>query len=248
MGPFIEDGKYKVLEVLQELEGYKSCLCIDVETNNHYRPLIFNIYEKEGDIRRYLPAFYSLDKNKFSDFVQVKSGRHKIIAIFEYHEGVNIQDFFRDNKTMDFEKRLTYATKLLQESLILDATVDFISLPCLELDNFVVSESSNAVMINFLIPPLRENTRTKGAQCATLLEAIFIKDRYVPEILWEFINAIRDNQGENIVSIFSKWKNLLPELLMEHQKLRKETWLGYLLRRLKQRWRRIKKPRFRRSF
>ena len=234
MGPVIEEGKYKVLEVLQELEGYKTCLCIDVETNNHYRPMIFNIYENEEDIRSYLPIFYSLDREKFSDFIEVVSGRHCIIAMFHYHEGVRLRDFLKENKKMDFEKRLAYATKLLQECLILDATTDRISLPCLDPDHIVVAESSQKVNLNYWIPPLREHRSTKGARCATLLECIFIKDRYVPERLWEFIQRIRENESVNLVAVFSQWKVLLPELLQEHQSLRKETWPAYLLRRLKQ--------------
>ncbi|WP_018212980.1 hypothetical protein [Desulfitobacterium hafniense] len=241
MGPFIEDGKFKVLEVLQELEGYTACLCIDVETNNHYRPMVFNIYEKEEDIRRYLPAFFNLNKEQFTDFIRVVSGKHCIFAIFAYHEGVKLRDFFKDGKTPEFEKRVAYATRLFQECLILDAMPDLISLPCLEPDHMVVIEQANRVRINYVIPPLAPRRKAKGEQCAALLECIFKQDRYVPEGLGEFIAHLRLHEQVSIVSAFSQWKELAPGLLTEHQNLLKETWWAYGLRRLKQLWQRKKR-------
>ena len=115
MGTLIQGGKYQVLEVMEEQDGYKACLCIDVETNNHYRPMIFNIYEEAEDIKRLLPVFYDIDRSQCTDFIHVMSGKHHITAAFEYHQGEELRDFFGRMDRYDFEMRCSYTYLLLEQ-------------------------------------------------------------------------------------------------------------------------------------
>jgi len=235
MDTLIQGGKYQVLEVIDDRDGYKACLCIDVEINNHYKPMIFNIYEKEEDIRRFLPVFFYINKDQCTDFVRVMSGKHNIISVFEYHQGVKLPDFFKQIEKFDFELRCKYTHLLLKECLILDALADCIAYECLNPDNIVIYEESQKVMINYIIRPNHiDGKNFKGKQVATLLECIFVKNRYVPDKLWDFLADLRRNENINIVGIFSKWKEIEGVLIDEHKKLKKETFAAYLIRRFKQ--------------
>jgi hypothetical protein len=241
MQTLIQEGQYQILEVLEAQDGYKACLCIDVETNNHYKEMIFNIYEKDEDIRRYLPSFFALSHGICSDFVRVMSGCHSITAVFEHHSGTKLKDFFIKLDKNDFETRANYAFMLLEECLILDAMEDFIAYGVLSPEHIVISEKAKKIMINYIIPPCGEiPDNFKPQKLAELFEIIFIKNRYVPDQLWSYIEDLKENRYTNIVSAFSKWKEVSDTLFEEYKKLRKETLLGYWKRKLLSRFK-IKK-------
>lgn len=234
MDTLIQGGKYQVLEVLEDQDGYKACLCIDVETNNHYKPMIFNIYERDEDIRRFLPVFFNMSKEQCEDFVRVMSGKHNITAVFEYHQGVKLPDFFKQKDKDDFETRFKYAHLLLEECLILDTLADYIACECLNPDNIIISEESQKVMINYIIRPNGNYGKdSKSKRLLALLECIFVQNRYVPDNLWVFFDYLRKNENINIVGAFSQWKEIENVLIEEHKNLKKETFAAYLIRRLK---------------
>jgi len=219
MDTLIQGGKYQVIEVLEAEESYKACLCIDVETKNDYRPMIFNIYEKHEDIRRFLPKFYSLDQEQHTDFIRVMSGQHSITAV-----------------------RSKYAFLLLEACLMLDTIPDFIAYSCLEPGNIIVSEKSQKVMINYIIRPLEIGDEPfKWRKVAYLLEQIFVKNRFVPDEIWEYIDDLKQNEDEGIVGAFSRWKEISEGLLAEHKRLKQEKLISYYIRRLKRSRQRMKR-------
>lgn len=234
MQTLIQGGKYQVLEVLEQQEGYKACLCIDVETNNQYKPLVLNIYEKSEDIRRFLPAFYRMSREQNSEFSGVMSGQHSITAVFAYHPGDKLGSFFRQVSKDDFELRSKYAFLLLEACLLLDAGEDFIAYSCLEPENIVIAEKLQKVMVNYIIRP-RETIEKpyKWGKLANLLEHIFIRNRYVPDGVWDYIEDLKQNRDESIVSAFSRWKEISPGLMEEHKRLKKETLISYIIRLVK---------------
>jgi len=242
MDTLIQGGKYQVIEVLEAEESYKACLCIDVETKNDYRPMIFNIYEKHEDIRRFLPKFYSLDQEQHTDFIRVMSGQHSITAVFEYHLGIKLQNFFIQVDQEDFELRSKYAFLLLEACLMLDTIPDFIAYSCLEPGNIIVSEKSQKVMINYIIRPLEIGDEPfKWRKVAYLLEQIFVKNRFVPDEIWEYIDDLKQNEDEGIVGAFSRWKEISEGLLAEHKRLKQEKLISYYIRRLKRSRQRMKR-------
>lgn len=234
MDTLIQGGKYQVIEVLEAENGYKACLCIDVETNNHYKPMLFNIYENDEDIRRLLPEFYDLGQKKYSGFIRVMSGQHSIMAVFEHNSGVRFTDYFQRLNKDNFELRCKYASLLLEECLVLDAAPEFMAYACLEAENLVVSEKLEKVKINYILRPWGYKYKGfKGEKLARLLELVFVRNRYVPDGLWEYIEDLKCNEGLNVVAAFSGWKEIKDSLLEEHKQLRKEAFPAYLLRRLK---------------
>ncbi|MGI6120370.1 MAG: hypothetical protein ACOYIB_07375 [Desulfosporosinus sp.] len=245
MDTLIQGGKYQVLEVIEAEEGYKACLCIDVETNNDYRPMILNIYEKYEDIRRFLPQFYSLNQEQHAEFICILSGQHSITAVFEYHPGVKLPNFFQNVDKEDFELRCQYASKLLEACLLLDTVPDFMAYACLEPENIIISEKKQNVMINYIIRPLEIGDEPfKWRKLASLLELIFVHNRYVPDKTWEYISELKQNRDDNIVGAFSRWKEISESLLEEHKILKEEKFISYIMRRLK----RIIRQRLKRMF
>ena len=248
MDTLIQGGKYQVIEVIEAEEGYKACLCIDVETNNDYRPMIFNIYEEFEDIKRFLPKFYSLDQEQHTEFIRVMSGQHSITAVFEYHSGMKFQNFFMQVDKEDFELRSKYAFLLLEACLMLDTVPDFIAYSCLEPDNIVISEKLQKVMINYIIRPLETvNQPFKWKKILSLLEHIFVKNRFVPDEIWEYIEDLKQNRDDSIVGAFSRWKEISGGLLEEHKRLKQEKLISYNLRRLKRFFRQRLKRFFKRN-
>ncbi len=239
MDTLIQGGKYQVLEVLEIEEGYKAYLCIDVETNNDYRPMIFNIYEKASDIRRFLPEFYSLNREQHPEFIDIMTGQHSITAVFEYHYGPELLNFFEQVDKEDFELRSKYAFRLLEACLMLDTVPDFIAYACLEPDNIIILEKNQKVRINYLIRPLEMgNEPFKWKKLAYFMDHIFVKDRYAPDEIWEYIEDLKQNRDDSIAEAFSRWKEIYEGLLEEHKRLKQEKWLAYRVRRLKEFFRR----------
>lgn len=246
MDTLVQGGKYQVLEVLEANEGYKACLCIDVETNNDYRPMVLNIYENPSDIRQYLPEFYSLNQEQHSEFIGIMTGQHNITVIFEYHSGEKFLNFLQGVAKEDFELRCKYAFMLLEACLILDTVPDFIAYACLEPENIVVSDKKQKVMINYIIRPLEiGNGPFKWGKLAFLMDHIFVKNRFVPDEIWDYIADLKQNKDNNIAGAFSRWKEIYEDLLAEHKRLKQEKLIAYWIRRLKkffrQRLKRLRK-------
>jgi hypothetical protein len=234
MQTLVQGGIYQVLEVLEQQEGYRAYLCINVETNNNYKPLILNTYENCENIRRYLPSFYDLKHEHSTDFVELLSGEHSITAVFQYHEGKKLKDFSRQLNKEDFEIRCKYACLLLEACLLLDAMVDFIAYSCLEPENIIIMDKIEKVGINYIIRPVDILEKPfKWKKIANLMEIIFIKNRFVPDELWDYIDELKQNKDESIVSAFSHWKQIYPTLLEEHKRLKKESMQAYIIRWLK---------------
>lgn len=238
MQTFIKDGKYQVLEILSESEGFRSCLCIDVETDNQYRQMILNTYESAQVIRRFIPAFYAMRSGNCGDFIDAVSGPHSITAVFTYHEGVHFSEFFERLDRDDFELRLDYASLLLETTLIFDIMEGFIVGAVFNSDHIVVLEKAKKVAVNYIIPPGRSETDGfKRRQTAALFRMIFKKNRFYPDAVFEYIRSLEeDKRNLSMVEILAEWKKIESGLLEEHEKLKKESIFAYLIRRIKQKF------------
>lgn len=235
MQTLIHNGKYQIQEILHKQEGFRACLCIDVETNNHYKPMVFNIYENDDDIRRYLPLFFTINKGQCPDYLQVMSGEHTITAVFEYHGGERLADFFSRVDKYDFALRMKYATLLMKEFLMLDAVDDIIACSALNQNHIRVMEKDESVRLNFILMPYSGEVPAhfKPHKLAEFLCVVFKKNRYVPELLWDFVDELKNNKHDDFVAAYSVWKSMCDRLEDEHEELKKESLWMYALRRIK---------------
>jgi len=235
MQALIHGGKFKVMEVLENRDKFKAYLCMDVETNDHYRQFIFNIYEDSEIIKKYLPTFYAMTNGSSSDFIRVLSGPHSITAVFQYHNGRRFTDYFSRLAKEDFAQRVELASKLLETCLILDTVADFIAYAGLCPQNIVVSGQPQGFRFNFVVLPV-ENipANFKGEKMAALFRIMFVKNRFLPEALEEFIHWMQNLDCANMAGLFSSWKEIQEQLVPAHQKLLKEKLPAYIIRKMKQ--------------
>ena len=235
MQTLIQDGKYQVIKLLRQNAGFTSCLCINIETSNHYQPLIVSTYESADSIRRYLPAFYAMRDSPCSDFIDMSTAAHSISAVFTYHEGIQLPEYFARVDKDDFELRMHYADKLFLEALILDALDDCIAYAVLSPECVVVDKLAEKVHFNYIVPPLDGIPPDyKSQRTAEILKTIFEKNRFVPDGVPDFINALGGTmKTDDIVEIYAKWKHAESGFLDEYEILKKETLPAYFSRRIK---------------
>ena len=235
MNTLILDGKYQVQEVLTACEGFRACLCIDVETDSGYRPVIVNTYTRDDDIRRLLPAFYDMRESGSPGLVRVVPGLHSVSAIFDCRRGTRLASFFGRNCRSDFAERCHYAHQLLETCLLLDTVPDFIAHACLSQENIMVLPATRQMAMQWILPP--EEIREPGfrpRKMALLLSCLFEKNRFLPEAVPGFIGELMTGECPSLAAALSKWKDLRNAVLEEHRRLLAEPWLRSVLRRLRQ--------------
>jgi hypothetical protein len=233
MQTLLKDGKYQILEILHESPGFRSCLCIDVETDNNYKQIILNTYEDAKEVRRLLPVFYAMRGGECSDFIDVISGTHNISSVFAYHDGMKISEFFSRADKDDFEIRHFYTNALLEAVLILDVLDDFIACGALCDERIAIEDKNKKLSINYILPPdIEEMLDFKRIKTSKVLRLIFKKNRFVPDEVYEFIKSLeQDEQNfKSMVDIYAAWKNIEGNLMSQYEKLRKETFSAYLIR------------------
>jgi hypothetical protein len=131
----------------------------------------------------------------------------------------------------DFELRSKYAFLLLEGCLMLDTVPDFIAYSCLEPENIVISEKTQKVRINYIIRPLEIGDEPfKWRKIAFLFEHIFVKNRFVPDEIWDYIEDLKQNRDDNIVGAFARWKEISGGILEEHIRLKQEKLIYYCIR------------------
>lgn len=233
----VKNGQYQVLEVLYESRGFRSCTCIDVESDNSYKQMILNIYETPGDIRRLLPDFYALCDIGCSDLIEVFPGEHSLWAVFAWHSGTKVSEYFAKLDINDFETRFFYAKALLKKLLALDMLQDSIAYMAFQTEHLVIQETRKKVHINFILPPHTHIFQGyKQRQAVDMLRSIFLPNRYVPNTVFSFINSIEQNEQQfsSIKDIYMNWKRMEERVMQEHQELRSESTVDYLKRIAKQ--------------
>lgn len=234
MTTLILDGKYQVQEVLTAGDGFRACLCIDVETDSGYRPVIVNTYEREEDIRRLLPAFFRMREEGFPSLVRIVTGRGSLSVVFESRRGVRLGQHFGRGCRSDFEERCIYAHALLETALLLDTVPDFMAHACLSPENVMVLPSTRQMALQWVLPP--EEIREAGFRTrnmAVLLSGMFVRDRFLPESVTAFIDDLLKGRCPSLATALSRWRELQKTLPGEHRKLLAETWFRSIVRRLR---------------
>jgi hypothetical protein len=236
MQTLMQDGKYQVMELLSKRDGFEACLCIDIETSNHYRPVIVSRYRAAESIKGCLPAFYGMLGGPCSDFIDVKTETHGICTIFQYHEGTDIRTFFDGIEKDDFALRVTYADNLFKAALELDTLADFIANNALLPAHVIIEKYNGQLGFNHIIPPdFFVPKQYKAERMALLLRIIFVQNRYTPEDVFTYIEQLgaEPMASENIVAFYAAWKRIEPALLEKFAQYKNESLTGYLKRRIK---------------
>lgn len=227
----INSGKYKVNEILKAHDDYCAMLCSDVTVNSS-KVYLANQYCGEY-IRTLLPLFYNLGKNRISAFLGLCAQDGSFSAIFVYREGVDFNDFF-SSRICEYDEGLKFADSLLRSALEFDLTDDIIASYGLRVENAVVDVVGGQVYFNMVLEPTaceRGNFRT--VRLGKMLDAIFKRDRYFPELIDEYIEKLISGAFESCSAAYSAWRSIQTDAEKKRKEYLKEDLLKYIGRRIK---------------
>lgn len=244
MQGIIEDGRYRIIEVLRSGEGYEACLCNDVTRNDDYAPLLFNVYSRKNEIKLFLPLYYAMKDSGYRDFVRLVTSDGNVCAVFTYHPGERFSTFFARHPNEKFEEKLIYADRLLSAALETDMLDGAIVCGALSEENAVVDEKDLSVYFNVIAPPqaVRENG-FRAKRLGRMLAMIFPPDRYLPAEITDFIESLTsfDDNDADCVEIYSMWRRVCEQARETRRLYEKESLTQYLSRKAKEKKRRLQK-------
>ena len=224
-----------MLENLFSETGYSASICIDIETKNNFKPLIFNIYSKPDFVNRFLPLFYGVDSGICDSFHRIIPGSRCIMAVFDYFQGVPLKDQLKTIPAADYPARAQIIGQLLDAVLVLDMLPPVFAISALGEPNTVYIKKDNTVRLNFLIKPVPDPAvdETKDAFTGYMEQAI-VKNRYLPDLAVDFLKKVQSGELTGFVQINAAWRGIATAAMDEHEKYKKESFIKYLKRRSKQ--------------
>jgi len=235
VGVLLDNGRYQVLENLFSETGYTASVCIDVETRTNYKPLLINIYSDPNYISFFLPLFYNISKDMCENYHHVISGNRCIMAVFDYHQGVPLQNYLESLPKSDYPARAQAVGNLLDAALILDTLPLVFACSALRPPNTVFYAKENTVRFNFIIKPdgNKSDEEEKLAMFTAYLESAFIKNRFLPAKAAEFLEQVRSGKVSGFVHICSAWRGISASAMAEYETYIQESIFGYVRRLFK---------------
>lgn len=232
---FINNGRYKVTEVLCSKDGYEAFLCADAALEVGHRTLLVNTYTKADTIRELLPIFYSEQMNGLRSFRGLSAADGSVSAVFEYWVGESLEEFPRQIPKVDFASRTEIAESLLSAALELDLLDGRIGGRVLQPYNTVVDRGSKKVSLNFLIDPeVQMPENYCSVRLGEMLRIIFPQDRCLPIETDVYISKLLGGEYESIAAAYSAWRGIRQTALIAFEENSKETIFQYLLRRIRE--------------
>ena len=238
MKALIDNGKYKVTEVLYSDGGYEVCLCSDVMVNTG-RTVIVNTYKSKEYISEMLPIFFEINKNGMSDFVELITAGGSVSAVFLYHKGVPFEEYYplkngKKRPARDFVECIRIAEKLLLRALELDLADDRIAFCVLSEHSITVDITAMTVGFNYQIRPKTAATPlSRGQRLGELLERIFPKNRYLPVEIERFMLELREDKYPACTAAYSRWREVAEQAQKTREEYEKESLFKYLSRKAK---------------
>lgn len=233
MQTLLANGRYKVMEVLYSNPDYDICLCTDVMTSGGEN-VIVNIYKSRGLIHEYLLVFYEMKKNAPRDFRGVITADGCICAIFAFHGGIKLWDFFSKDAKLEYSDRLEYAHSLLSAALELDLVDDRVAASVLSDENVLADAKAKKINLVYRIDPVFDITAGfRGKRLGRFMRMIFPEDRYLPAEIDELINELSAGMYPDCVAAYSRWLSIQESAAATREQYQKETFVQYLLRRAK---------------
>ncbi len=236
-------GRYKILECVRNLDGVEVYICNDVYEKHIYNPYILNVYSNKYHIKRYLPIIYDMDSSLYTDFIEINIGPDSVTTIFRYHTGEGLEEFLSKVKSDDFETRSAYAKLFLKECILFKLLPDAVANMVMKKENIRVSPNNNKLKFNYILIPVIEN-KTIIELSIEILKEMFPKNRFLPEIMLDYLKDFEERKFEDIAEAFSVYKEVLPQALLRYEELSNESiikfWKRIFIKYIKRKFRRRK--------
>lgn len=238
MQALIDNGRYKVTEVLYSDEGFDVCLCTDVMVNTG-KTVVISTYKDKRYIHELLPVFYEVKNNGMIDFEGLITADGSVSAVFEYHKGISFSEYYPLKKgkkrvARNFGECMEIAEKLLLRTLELDLADDRIAFCVLDEHNIIIDINTKSVGFNIrILPNTVPEPSFKGRRLGGLLERMFPKNRYLPIEIERFITELHAGKYPTCTSIYSHWREISEQAQKTRAEYEKESIFQYLSRIIK---------------
>ena len=234
MQALVQDGKYQVHKILAAKDGYEAVVCINVESQNYYEPILLNVYKDSQYIRQYLKLFYELDKAFHSDFIEIMTHPQGISVAFKYYEGTPIRNYCKQISEDELYKRIQTLEMIFEGLLVVEQLDLSLMRLVYKIDHLMMFEKENKVKVNYILQPettMEDDFRIK--EIGEILDILFKTDRYTPEAIKQYIEELKDNKYKNTISMYARLREIKEDVLKEYDNLKKESFLTYLRRKIK---------------
>ena len=236
MQALIDNGRYKITEVLYSAGGYDVCLCTDVMVNTG-KSVIVNTYSAKEHIREMLPMFFAINQKGMHDFIEIITADGSISAVFNYHKGITFSEYYTGKKgeNKNFEQSMLIAENLLMRALELDLMDDRIAFNVLDEQNITLDTMTNTVGFNFrVLPGVVPEPMFRSKGLGRLMGKIFPKDRYLPAEIEQFTEDLCSGKYPTCTAAYSHWREISEAARATHADYEKESLVKYLSRKAKQ--------------
>ena len=247
MQALIDNGRYKVTEVLYSTDGYDVCLCTDVMDNTG-KSVIVNTYSSREHIAELLPMFFAINQNGMRDFIELITANGSVSAIFEYHKGLSFAEYYlqmeKKGAKRDFEESMRIAENLFMRALELDLADDRIAFCALNEQSITIDPAAKTVDFNFrVLPKTVPEPMFRGKRLGMLLEKIFPVGRYLPEEIERFTTELCDGKYPTCSAVYARWREISETARETYAAYKNEPFTKYLSRKVKQKKQEKKKVR-----
>lgn len=229
----IVNGKYKIIKVLSSDWQYEASVCHNVTLKNDYAMNVVNIYKGKEAIKSFLPLYFGMTTDTCREFEEIICSEGTVSAVFEYHSGEEVADFFGKHPTEAYDEKLEYAELLLRSALELDMVDDRIA-ACVLKQGVVLDPRSRKFHFNYIISPdVEPESGFRAKRLGEMMTAIFRPNRYLPVEIEDFCLELCNGKYGSCVEIYSTWKQVREAAEATRKQYLKESFLKYLIRRSK---------------
>lgn len=246
METFLIKERYKVTYVLFAQQDYAALQAVDIQSREKDTYLL-NVYEEEYR-KSYLRVFHDL--RGCEDFREMFLWEDSVVAVFDYREGLTIDQVFFKGAQMDWTFRLEAAQALFHKALFMSDFPPQISCAAMLSENIQVFPAERAVDVSFAVRPLEGLNQR---------ELVFLLTDQIKKVLlhrWDsplgerrFVRSLCRGEEVSAAAAYKKWTAEAPGIRAEYEMIEKKgalaRWLYLLFMNLRdwagRRWKKGRK-------
>lgn len=229
MESFLIKERYKVTYVLYAQQDYAALQAVDIQSREKDAYLL-NVYE--GEYRKsYLRVFHDL--RGCGQFREMFLWEDSLVAVFDYREGLAIDQVFFKGAQVDWRFRLEAAQALFHLALSVSACPPQISCAAMLSDNIHVFPTEGKLGVSYVVRPLEGmNQRELVLLLTDQIQKVLLHRWDSPPRERRFVRSLCRGTERSAAAVYGKWTAEAPAIRAEYEMIEKKAalarWL-YLL-------------------
>lgn len=217
--------RYKIVRILYTAEDYILAEAVDIQDRE--TPLcLLNLYSG-ALLHRYGRLYADLRTEQCASFQWVFLEKDTLAAVFSDCKGIPIDRVFYRKDKWHWTDRLDYTEKLLHEALMLEDLPPEIGCAALRSENVRILPTRRAVALRYAVLPMGEMNRRELALLASDQVRKLLPGRLsAPDAELVFLNRLRQGVYPSLVTLYSAWREIRPEIQADYEVWEKKKWLG----------------------